>query len=1066
MDTTERPSESRDEPPRGSRTFPPSSRRLTSPLLRCLAAHLELPTSASAEDLRQMVDGKLVAMEREPREVQVVLATSSAEPGATADSLLLQDGESVFLTVALTHGLDTDQDRAAGSAEISGERRGSGIATTPPSIASSADDGDGASERDNLLVELEQSREELNDLTATVAVEHRRLESQLEEKDTEITRLTDQIVELKRKARETWKTNCQLLVLYDEECTTKDALIADLCSKLSATDMTVKATMPHVEVPLVTPVIPSSLVVPRSVSTARRGKAPPIDPYSADSTETEFDDWLPTLERAATWNGWSGDEQLLQLAGHLRGRALQEWNLIMTEEKTTFTDATSALRARLDPGSKALASQDFRHALQRESESVSDYVMRLERLFQIAYGREGMSIETREALLYSQLHEGLTVNLMRTPAVSGAESFKQLGTAAKHEEKRLTELSRRQQYQHSPTQQKTLPDSKVANEPSTEATTSGNKMPRPPRRCYICDSTDHLANSCKQRTGEAPAKPRQNSPKAKTITCPVDPLSFLESDDDSTPGRVELVRIEDRGSKPRQATVSIQGVPASGVIDSGADITIMGPDLFKRVAAAARLKKSAFRKPDKVPYTYDHQPFPLHGKLELDISFHDVTMRTPVYIKMDARDPLLLSEGVCHQLGIISYHPSVYPPPLTPAQTAGPDQDTKVPAVRVQLVQTVRLPPLSATVTTVQLQDMVLHGPLLFESSCSEDLEFADSLVYIGDDGCCQVLVTNPTGFTQKLPKGSVVGLASEADHVPDAGTLNTVIDMGSHSRDGGGVVQEDRVDGCGVGQEDRVDGCGVVQEDRGDGGRGLVVEGQADIIRSSTIVSTISTNADHHRQTLGELLAEVGPTLKWQDKDRLRHLLLNNHQAFAVDKGERGESELIQMSIDTGDATPRQQSVRRTPFAVRQEVARQLRDMQSGGVIEPSSRPGTRPGAVRPGTRRPGAGPGTRQPGAGPGGKQRGPGQPPKWVSAVLGSTDPAATASPALSVTDCNSRSQTAHPLTLSVADGGADQTRTLPSTPQVTPDGSDPSVKCKYPLRSCAKRSGRPSGGARVM
>ena len=68
------------------------------------------------------------------------------------------------------------------------------------------------------------------------------------------------------------------------------------------------------------------------------------------------------------------------------------------------------------------------------------------------------------------------------------------------------------------------------------------------------------------------------------------------------------------------------------MIDSGADITIMGPDLFKRVAAAARLKKSAFRKADKVPYTYDHQPFTLHGKLDLDISFGDVTMCTPVYI--------------------------------------------------------------------------------------------------------------------------------------------------------------------------------------------------------------------------------------------------------------------------------------------------------------------------------------------------------------------------------------------------------------------------------------------------
>ena len=36
-----------------------------------------------------------------------------------------------------------------------------------------------------------------------------------------------------------------------------------------------------------------------------------------------------------------------------------------------------------------------------------------------------------------------------------------------------------------------------------------------------------------------------------------------------------------------------------GVIDSGADITIIGGKLFKRVALAARLKKKDFMKPDK-----------------------------------------------------------------------------------------------------------------------------------------------------------------------------------------------------------------------------------------------------------------------------------------------------------------------------------------------------------------------------------------------------------------------------------------------------------------------------------
>ena len=45
--------------------------------------------------------------------------------------------------------------------------------------------------------------------------------------------------------------------------------------------------------------------------------------------------------------------------------------------------------------------------------------------------------------------------------------------------------------------------------------------------------------------------------------------------------------------------------------------------------------------------------------MDLDIVFGEATVTTPVYIKMDAHDQLLLSEGVCRQLGILRYHPSV-----------------------------------------------------------------------------------------------------------------------------------------------------------------------------------------------------------------------------------------------------------------------------------------------------------------------------------------------------------------------------------------------------------------------
>ena len=50
-------------------------------------------------------------------------------------------------------------------------------------------------------------------------------------------------------------------------------------------------------------------------SQCRRGKAPPIDEFTGEDSRITFDDWLPILERAATWNGWTQDELLMQLAG-------------------------------------------------------------------------------------------------------------------------------------------------------------------------------------------------------------------------------------------------------------------------------------------------------------------------------------------------------------------------------------------------------------------------------------------------------------------------------------------------------------------------------------------------------------------------------------------------------------------------------------------------------------------------------------------------------------------------------------------------------------------------------
>ena len=86
--------------------------------------------------------------------------------------------------------------------------------------------------------------------------------------------------------------------------------------------------------------------------------------------------------------------------------------------------------------------------------------------------------------------------------------------------------------------------------------------------------------------------------------------------------------------------------------------------------------------------------------------------------------------------------------------------------------------------------------------------------------------------------------------------------------------------------------------------------------------------------------LCNVNHNLTPEESSQLLELLANHHDVFSLEEGERGETSLVEFSIDTGDSTPKKQAVCRIPYASRQEIANQLRKMQLEGVIQPSESP------------------------------------------------------------------------------------------------------------------------------
>ena len=219
--------------------------------------------------------------------------------------------------------------------------------------------------------------------------------------------------------------------------------------------------------------------------------------------------------------------------------------------------------------------------------------------------------------------------------------------------------------------------------------------------------------------------------------------------------------------------------------------------------------------------------------------------------------------------------------------------DAVVPTIRVHLVQAIRVPARQWALAKLRTESELPTGPVVFQPNTDTEQTWGvyleDSLLEPGTDGYLQVPVVNRSGFTQEIDAGESLGGVMGAS-VITAGESPSV----------------------------------------------------ASVLRATVDSGEASTREKLRQEKLKEAVGDLN--LPIEEELAFQTFVAERHETFCLEDGERGETELVCMEIDTGDTHPIKQRVRRMPFALRQEVARQLCSMQESGVIQPSKSPWASP--------------------------------------------------------------------------------------------------------------------------
>ena len=392
---------------------------------------------------------------------------------------------------------------------------------------------------------------------------------------------------------------------------------------------------------------PAPAVAPPQAVSLSAGLHGAVVPFNHDQ-----DDWSEYVERLehyfAANDIVSADKQraiLLSAVGPPTYRLIR--TLVSPDKVTDFTYSVlvEKARAHFNPKPSPIVKRyEFNTRRQGENEAVATYVAELRKIAEFCDYGPVLADMLRDRLVCGIANKTVQRRLLQEPALSfekaldlalsaeaaekdsrrltGGADDKDLPAPVEHVKDRPTPRNKGNRYRRAnPPQQPQQQGSHNSGKPDCYRCGSQHKQQDCPFKhyeCHHCHKKGHLAKVCRQKKRESPPVPEQ--------------ANMVEDE-------YSMFRVGSGRVKPLYATVTVNGIPLSMEVDTGASVSIISLETFQTIQngdAILELKESNVRL-----QTYTGESIGTRGLTQVPVTHHGQTLSLPLTVT-EGKGPTLL----------------------------------------------------------------------------------------------------------------------------------------------------------------------------------------------------------------------------------------------------------------------------------------------------------------------------------------------------------------------------------------------------------------------------------------